>query len=294
MSIANITRYAGRAGLLLKKYAPEILTATGIVGGVTAAVMAVKAAPKAEPIIQEAEETLSLIASRVEGKEFTDKDMVQDRIHVYVKTGMGIAKTYGPAITLGAFSIVSILAAHGLMQRRNVALAAAYKTMELSFKEYRARIVERFGLEVDREMLYGKTKAVVVHDDGEEEEVEIIGGELDGSPYSVFFDEHSIHWQRDAQMNRMFLMSVQNHLNDLLRVRGHVFLNEVYDALGVPRRKEGAVVGWLADVNENVGDGYIDFGVFNSSDESAKLFVNGIERSALLDFNVDGVIYDKI
>jgi hypothetical protein len=89
-------------------------------------------------------------------------------------------------------------------------------------------------------------------------------------------------------MNRLFVTCQQNYLNHVLQVRGHVFLNEAYDALGLERSTAGAVVGWVMGDN---GDNYIDFGIFEA--QNAR-FVNGSERSILLDFNVDGVIYDKI
>ena len=88
----------------------------------------------------------------------------------------------------------------------------------------------------------------------------------------------------------MYLKAQQNSFNDLLRARGHVFLNEVYDGLGLERSQAGAVVGWvLGD-----GDNYVDFGIFDGDKPRARDFVNGLEASILLDFNVDGVIYDLI
>jgi hypothetical protein len=87
----------------------------------------------------------------------------------------------------------------------------------------------------------------------------------------------------------MFIRSQQNYANDLLNARGHVFLNEVYDMLGIERTSAGAVVGWV----RGNGDNEIDFGVLNDL-HSGQRFINGDERSVLLDFNVDGVVYDLI
>jgi hypothetical protein len=86
----------------------------------------------------------------------------------------------------------------------------------------------------------------------------------------------------------MFLQCQQNYFNQQLKARGHVFLNEIYDAIGLERSKAGTIVGWVTDGN---GDGYIDFGMF---EDASRRFINGIEPSILLDFNVDGVIYDLI
>jgi hypothetical protein len=85
-----------------------------------------------------------------------------------------------------------------------------------------------------------------------------------------------------------FLIGMQNHFNDMLRINHNVFLNEIYDALGFERTPIGALVGWTDDGD---GDGFVDFGLFTN--ENAR-FVNRLEPVVLLDFNVDGVIYDKI
>ena len=83
----------------------------------------------------------------------------------------------------------------------------------------------------------------------------------------------------------------QTFFNDLLLSRGHLFLNEVYDQIGIDRTKAGQVVGWVVSKD---GDNFVDFGLFDGSTQEKRMFVNGHENSVLLDFNVDGVIYDKI
>lgn len=102
--------------------------------------------------------------------------------------------------------------------------------------------------------------------------------------HTVIFDENSVCWSPTPEYNRVFLQCQQNYANDLLRARGHIFLNEIHDMLGVPRTGNGAVCGWI--------DNPVDFGIFNQ---------DGIKRDLLtddgvihLEFNVDGVIYDKI
>ena len=91
----------------------------------------------------------------------------------------------------------------------------------------------------------------------------------------------------------MFLRKQQEWANELLKSRGHVFLNEVYDMLGIPRTKSGQIVGWVYNSNDEYSDNYIDFGVYDGGARS-RAFVNGYEKAILLDFNVDGVIYDLI
>ena len=88
----------------------------------------------------------------------------------------------------------------------------------------------------------------------------------------------------------MFLLRQQNYANDLLKSKGHLFLNEVYDMIGIPRTKAGQVVGWIYDEKNPVGDNFVDFGIIDIHKERNRAFMNGYEKNVLLDFNVDGNI----
>lgn len=112
------------------------------------------------------------------------------------------------------------------------------------------------------------------------------------SQYARFFDETCSAWTKDAEFNLMFLLQVQNYANEKLKARGYLFLNEVYEMLGLPRTKAGQIVGWVYKENNTDGDNYVDFGIYKT-EKNAK-FVNGFEKSILLDFNVDGPIIDKM
>ena len=124
------------------------------------------------------------------------------------------------------------------------------------------------------------------------EEIEVPAGQV-VSQYARYFDECNPNWTKDPEQNRYFITCVQNMLNDRLRSVGHVFLNEAYEALGFKHSSAGAVVGWVYDPADGK-DNYIDFNIFDEESFSKREFVNGYERSILLDFNVDGVIYDLI
>lgn len=111
------------------------------------------------------------------------------------------------------------------------------------------------------------------------------------SHYSRWFNEKCLAWTKDSEMNKMFLLQQQNYANEKLKARGYLFLNDVYDMLGIPRIKAGQVVGWVYGPDNTTGDNYVDFGLFNHNNED---FINGYENSILLDFNVDGMILDHI
>lgn len=113
----------------------------------------------------------------------------------------------------------------------------------------------------------------------------------ESSPYAVFFDETSAVWTKNSECNKLFLLRTQDLANLKLKARGYLFLNEVYDMLGLPRTRAGQLIGWIYDDRNPVGDNYVDFGIFNDRNSS---FVNGFEKSVLLDFNVDGNILDRL
>lgn len=295
-----------KSALQLKKYSPEILVAAGVVGTVASTVMACKATTKLDSILEETKEKVDLIHEYSENEEFSDRytpeDAKKDLTIVYAQTAVKVAKLYAPAVFVGALSITSILASTNILRKRNIALAAAYATIDHSFKDYRKRVVERFGEEVDRQLKYNlKTQeieeTVVDSETGEEtkEKKTVEVSDIDGySEYARFFDDGCKGWEKDAAMNLAFLRAQQRYANDLLMTRGHVFLNEVYDMLGIERTKAGQVVGWIYDPNRKDIDNFIDFGFANCYKEKARDFINGYERTILLDFNVDGPILDLI
>lgn len=298
--VNNVTRAFHKVGFQFKKHSPEILVITGVVGGVASAVMACKATTKVSAILDESKKTINTIHETVNNPEFKDRytveDSKKDLTIVYAQTGLKLVKLYGPAVALGVASITSILAGHSILNKRNAALAAAYATVDNSFKEYRNRVVERFGKDLDRELKYNiKAKEVeetVVDENGKETVVKKTVAVGQESDYARFFDEACTGWTKDAELNLTFLRQQQNYANELLRSRGHLFLNEVYDMLGIPRTKAGQIVGWIYDEKNPVGDNFVDFGIYDLYDERKRAFVNGYERSILLDFNVDGNIWE--
>ena len=305
--LSTVSRNVHKVGFIFKKHSPEILMAAGIVGVVTSAVMACKATTKLSGILEESKKEIDQIHEYVEAngysEKYTEDDSKKDLVISYTKMSMKLVKVYAPSVILGLLSITSILASNNIIRKRNMALAAAYAAIDSNFKDYRNRVVERFGKELDRELKYNiKPKEIeetIIDDEGNEIVVKktVNNAEVNlPSEYAKVFDEFSSCWTKDADYNLTFLRRIQDQANDKLRLRGHLFLNEVYDMLDIPRTKAGAIVGWIYDPNRENSDSYVDFGLYDNliNDESKRLFINGNERSVLLDFNVDGVIYDLL
>ena len=213
----------------------------------------------------------------------------------YSRAVVDVTKLYAPVVLVGAASIIALTGSHKILTSRNAALTAAYAALDKGFREYRHRVVKEFGPEVDQRLRYDTEERAVtqVTPDGSKKEVKVLRAGPDNiSIYARFFDDLCSSWSRTPEFNHLFLRCQQNYANDLLRSRGHIFLNEVYDMVGIERSKAGAVVGWV--ISKDGGDNYVDFGIFDGNNPRARDFVNGREGSILLDFNVDGVIYDKI
>jgi Family of unknown function (DUF6353) len=275
--------------LVAKKNSPHIFFGLGVAGTVVSAVLACRATLKLSETLDEIKkdvDSLEPIPQLDLGVEPV-RELHIDRICVYGKASLRIVKLYGPAALVGAASIGALTGSHIQLARRNAALMAAYAAVQKAYDDYRDRVRAQLGEEAELE-LYHASRTELVNSDGKVTEAKIVDPNK-YSPYAKFFDEFSPNWQRDPELNRIFVQCQQNWANHRLNAYGHIFLNEVYDALGIDRSRAGAVVGWVK--NSEVGDGYIDFGIFEAFNSR---FVNGSEQSILLDFNVDGVIYDKI
>ena len=300
----NVTRNFNKIGFQLKKHSPEILVVAGVVGAVTSAVMACKATTKVHDTLEDTKTKVDqvhevLANDDIPEEKYSVEDSKKDLAIIYAQTGFEFVKLYGPSVALGVLSITAILTSNNILRKRNLALAAAYTTIDRSFKEYRGRVVERFGKDLDHELKYNiKAKEIeetVANEDGTETtetKTVDVANPTEYSDYARFFDEACSGWTKDPELNLMFLKRQQSYANDLLQRRGYLFLNEVYDMLGIPRTKAGQVVGWVYDENCPVGDNYVDFGIYDIHREKCRDFVNGYERTILLDFNPDGNILD--
>jgi hypothetical protein len=295
----GMTRQIGRAILVAKKNSPHLFFAGGLIGSVTSTVLACRATMKLEPVLDDMKSELQAVKDRKELMatnvdpagmtvvEYGDREYAHDLTRAYVKGAKQLVKLYGPSVALNVASIGSLTGSHVQLARRNSALTATAAAISKAYDDYRQRVREQIGekdeLDIHRALV---TEEVTI--DGKKQTIQVADPNK-WSAYARIFDESSPNWQKDSELNRIFVQCQQNYANHLLHARGHVFLNEVYDALGLERSRAGAVVGWVLD--GDTSDNYIDFGLFEAYSAP---FVNNIERSVILDFNVDGVIYDKI
>lgn len=313
MRLAALSKMSlgGAAGLRLRKASPTILIFAGIGGVVTATVMACKATLKAEQILEETQEKFEKIEEVAENHpdEYTSEDKRKDKAATMIQCGLKLVKTYGPSIAIGAASVMAILGSHKIMVGRNVALAAAYGVLDKGFNSYRERVREELGDNLDQHFLHGTEEKVIEtkevdSETGKEKKKKVKGLEIpsDVSLYGRWFDRTCGRWENNKDHNLMFLKQAEEYFNMRLQAKGFVFLNEVYDYLGIDMTPEGQCVGWL----KGHGDDFVDFRIWNNSyaDVESRGDYYIVRKMAsdnsvygndiFLDFNVDGPILEMI
>lgn len=286
MNLGIVTRLAGRAGLVLSKHAPTILTAAGTVGFIGTTVLASKATLKVEETLAEETSMLVKVHEAHEDGKLSDKDALHDKVVLYTRMSTKLAKLYAPALILGAASIASLITGHGIMLKRNASLAAAYAAVDQAFKTYKKKVEAKFGKDAVIDALISNTEDEIADNELTLEAIAAVDGV---SPYGVIFDDENINWSADEDLAMLHLKCQQQYANDILQTRGHIFLNEVYKMLGFPHTPAGAVTGWV----KGQGDDFVDFNIFEGTFEGEDKNGRTVTKWAL-DFNVDGVMYDKI
>lgn len=286
MNLGIVTRLAGRAGLVLSKHAPTILTAAGTAGFIGTTILASKATLNVEETISEEAALLVKVHEAHEAGKLEDKDALHDKVILYTRMTTKLAKLYAPALILGAASIVSLATGHGIMLKRNASLAAAYAAVDQAFKTYKKKVESKFGKDAVIDALVSTAEEDLTKN---ELTMEAIAAVDRVSPYGVIFDETNNNWSADEDLSMLHLKCQQQYANDILQTRGHIFLNEVYKMLGFPHTPAGAVTGWV----KGNGDDFVDFNIFEGTFEGEDEKGRTVTKWAL-DFNVDGVMYDKI
>lgn len=303
--MTSVTSRFHKMGFNLKKKSPAILLVAGTAGVVVSGVAACKATTKLNTIIEESKKEVEIHEDYVKEHGFTDeyseKDYKNDLAKLYFQRGVKIAGLYAPSVVLGGLSLTAMISSNRIMNRRNVALAAAYATIDKSFKGYRNRVVERFGDAVDREIRYNMkpvdVEEIVEDKNGNERKKKTTTLMPDPnmySDYARYWDETCPGWDESQEYRITYLQQQQRNANEKLKRVGYLFLNEVYEALGYQKTIAGQSIGWRYDEKHPTGDNYVDFGIFNSDDERTHRFVNGFEPYVVLDFNVDGPILEDV
>lgn len=295
----TLTNGLNKLGFGLRKNAPEIMVGAGVVGVLAAGVLACRATIKAMPVIDEHKKKVQAV------REYEDLDeKARDRsiAKVYFQTGTELAKLYAPPILIGTAAIASFLGSHKIMKDRNIATAAYAAALGKTLTGYRKKMAEKLGEDKEKEIWMEQKKDEAISVKEEEKKLSSEGEKkrnhkLNGySYYARIFDCGNPGWEDNPEFTSYYLRAAQKSLNDQLESRGYLFLNEAYKQLGYQPTQEGQRVGWLYDP---LNHPKIDFGLFNLNVSKEEIraksdFLDGVEQNIVLDFNVDGVIVNKL
>ena len=290
---------------LLAKNSPEILVVGGVAGVLVGTVLACRATLKAPEKLEIARQkfsdvkelhAMSLRPEALNGSveiDYTEQDYRKDMVTASLQTALEFGKLYAiPAAIMGV-SLFAIFKGHGITVKRNAGLAAAVSAVTAGYNGYRQRVRDKFGDETEADLYYARKTETIETEDPKtgkikKSKLSTITIPEDVSGYAKYFDESSSQWQPSPELNLSFLRCTQNYLNDKLRIHKVLFLNEAYEMLGLPRTEAGQVVGWALNAE---GDDFVDLGIYRGDTPQRRDFVNGTERSILLDFNVNGMVY---
>lgn len=290
----RVRRASARTGLKLKKHSPTILVIGGVVGGVATVVSAVKASKKADVVVKSHKEERAVIGTIPTKAESATvrKDTQLQVIELYFNTTMELTKVYGPTLLLGTLSFGSILYGHKILHGRHVASVAAYTGLMEQFGAYRGRVRQTLGEKAELDIYNGAHGEYVEDPDhkGEFKLMPVFNEDVKfDAELRPWFDSDNPNNSRDPATTKMWLTGVQEHMNQLLRLNGHLMLNDVRKELCLPKTAQGQLLGWV-DGNPN-GDGFIDFGFMTDDHPSTKAFRAGESRDVRLNFNVDGEVF---
>lgn len=289
-----------KAQLTVRKHSPEILMVAGVIGTVAGAVMACKETLELEDVLDECkQEKMELEEQYAMCEEYSEDALKKDQVKLTIKQVAKIVKLYAPSVIMEATSIGVIFASNDIMRKRNASMAAAYATLNSMYKRYRQNVIESYGEEVDKDMRFGvkHEKVTEIDEDGNKVKVDARIVDLDNtalaiSDYSRFFQMGCKGFDASSgRYNLLYLKGIQAMFNNKLIADGYVMLNDVYRELGFDTIPEGWSIGWVYDETNPIGDNYIDFGLYEARNKNQRA-VNDWEPVILMDFNVDGNLYE--
>ena len=289
-----------KAQLTVRKHSPEILMVAGVIGTVAGAVMACKETLELEDVLDECkQEKMELEEQYAMCEKYSEDALKKDQVKLTIKQVAKIVKLYAPSVIMEATSIGVIFASNDIMRKRNASMAAAYATLNSMYKRYRQNVIESYGEEVDKDMRFGvkHEKVTEIDEDGNKVKIDARIVDLDNtalaiSDYSRFFQAGCRGFDSSSgRYNILYLKGIQAMFNNKLIADGYVMLNDVYRELGFDTIPEGWSIGWVYDETNPIGDNYIDFGLYEARNKNQRA-VNDWEPVILMDFNVDGNLYE--
>lgn len=293
--------FMSQISLFFRNNGSELMIYGGVGGAVVSGVMACVKTIHVPEIIAKNKQRLDQVRTEATKETETgESGFHPELIKAYIENGLEYVKLYAAPCIIGGLSVASILCGNRMLKMQNLALAAAYTTLDSSYKKYQERVKERYGEEAEHDIrndVTTKTVTVEVTDKKGKthEETKEVRVSRACSDYSVYFEKGtSKAYEPNHEYNMFFLKLQERIANDMLVSNRVVFLNDVYKMLGMEPTRAGQIVGWVYDpdnAEKYKNDNHISFRIqeiVRPGDE----FEDDIVETILLDFNVDGPILD--
>lgn len=285
----------------ISKHAPTILSVTASAGVIATGYLAWKAGTRFEDV--EGRDWDRRKECLKNADNIPDEDVPKIERKNRILFILDTVRTVAPAAIVGAATITMIYFSNSISKKRLAAMGAAYATLQTAFDGYKRTMIEALGKESVEKILtpklpnVGKSAEEILSSDNKTDAANVSDAVVNSlkalSLYArIISEESSTCWDPNEDYTSQNLAAVQLWANRRLERKGHLFLNEVFDQLGLSRTREGSIVGWLKN---GEGDNYVSFGDFDASiyrvpsDDYTR-----VDSNFIVDFNVDGVIWDRI
>ena len=276
-------------GFSLKNRTPEIYLVAGIGAGIASAIWLAKAHKKSEETFDDVAQEIYEVNELYSGGT-RPRDKAQMLLPLYTEVAVRAIKLYAPPVLLGVSGVALVMASHGVLKGREKALLGGLAMFQQGFSEYRKRVVGEYGVEAEERLYYGLEPRKVVTlektDNGKSKKRKTVQNHIPDEPapimYQRVFAEGRHGWSVDPSLTEFFIQTQENHLNEKLRWRETVLLNDAYEMLGFSPTPYGCLVGWSTKAP---GDDRIDFGLGLDVNQRMP------ENRFMLDFNVNGEVW---
>ena len=217
---------------------PTILSCVGCIGVVITSVYASKATLKADKLLKDAENS--------KGEKLTKLETAKIVVH-----------TYAVPVIFGVSTIACVLGSNVLNKKNQATLMSMYALADNSFKEYRKKLIELHGKEIDDEVMDSVIREHCeyhqIHSDTPDKKMRF---------YEPLSKRFIYAYERE-------IIDAEYHLNRNFVLRGYSPLNEFFEFLGINKTDYGDDVGWTS----SYGYYWIDFEHHYARDEKGVYFV---------------------
>ena len=166
---------------------------------------------------------------------------------------------YTQPLIFGSITIVSIIGSQVLGSKSQASFIAGYLSLDQMFRKYRAKVVEHYGADTDKEI----RKEIIIEDATDVNLIAIdflsthsLLEDEDTSDKILFYDHFG---ERFFTSTLAKVISAEYHLNRNFILGNDTTLYDFYTFLGISPLEDSDTVGWTWDLFDDNGIFWLDF-----------------------------------